>query len=233
MATKVATAPAPPSSSLASKAPIGDGLKAYYQGKIEELELAARDKAATLRRLEAQRNELNSKGEERRRRGGEGGGTDGDDKVMGPRFFKALSAAPAHPRVSVALFSETKAWKRLNRSAERSSHKNARMSEKDSQQVDSGRALLFFFNRVFFSLSSLLSPRLHILAINQPTNSPTPPRGAPAPAGARLLCRRGHQGRGMVFLESEEKEKEPSFDLFSPPFLPTSTSFPFLSFLFF
>lgn len=43
-------------------APMGDGLKAYYQGKIEELELAARDKAATLRRLEAQRNELNSKG---------------------------------------------------------------------------------------------------------------------------------------------------------------------------
>lgn len=43
-------------------APVGDGLKAYYQGKIEELELAARDKAATLRRLEAQRNELNSKG---------------------------------------------------------------------------------------------------------------------------------------------------------------------------
>ena len=39
-------------------------MKAYYEGKIEELELAARDKAATLRRLEAQRNELNSKGEE-------------------------------------------------------------------------------------------------------------------------------------------------------------------------
>lgn len=64
MATKVAV-PAPPSTSSASKAPIGGaGLKAYYEGKIEELELAARDKAATLRRLEAQRNELNSKGEE-------------------------------------------------------------------------------------------------------------------------------------------------------------------------
>ena len=56
MATKVA-------------APVGDGLKAYYQGKIEELEVAARDKAATLRRLEAQRNELNSKGREKRRWG--------------------------------------------------------------------------------------------------------------------------------------------------------------------
>jgi hypothetical protein len=62
MAAKVAAAPA--SAALASKAaaPLGDGLKSYYQGKIEELELASRDKAATLRRLEAQRNELNSKG---------------------------------------------------------------------------------------------------------------------------------------------------------------------------
>ena len=68
MASKVASAPPPPSASFASKAPIGDGLKAYYQGKIEELELNARDKAATLRRLEAQRNELNSKGEEEEER---------------------------------------------------------------------------------------------------------------------------------------------------------------------
>jgi len=82
MATKVATAAAPPSSSLASKAPIGDGLKAYYQGKIEELELAARDKAATLRRLEAQRNELNSKGRKERWRGG--------NRWTGPqRFFQS------------------------------------------------------------------------------------------------------------------------------------------------
>ena len=90
MATKVATAAAPPSSSLASKAPIGDGLKAYYQGKIEELELAARDKAATLRRLEAQRNELNSKG--------------GAERSMGV-FFSckalSLSATPAYPRHAV------------------------------------------------------------------------------------------------------------------------------------
>lgn len=109
MATKVATAPAPPSSSLASKAPIGDGLKAYYQGKIEELELAARDKAATLRRLEAQRNELNSKGEEtRRRRGGEGGGkTDGDGQSDGSPFFSKLSLLRLlNPRLSVVLFAE-------------------------------------------------------------------------------------------------------------------------------
>ena len=40
--------------------PTGDGLKGYYRGKIEELELAIREKANNLRRLEAQRNELNS-----------------------------------------------------------------------------------------------------------------------------------------------------------------------------
>ena len=40
----------------------GDGLKDYYKGKIEELEIAVRDKAHNLRRLEAQRNDLNTKG---------------------------------------------------------------------------------------------------------------------------------------------------------------------------
>ena len=40
----------------------GDGLKEYYKGKIEELEIAVRDKAHNLRRLEAQRNDLNTKG---------------------------------------------------------------------------------------------------------------------------------------------------------------------------
>jgi len=39
----------------------GDGLKEYYKGKIEELEIAVRDKAHNLRRLEAQRNDLNTK----------------------------------------------------------------------------------------------------------------------------------------------------------------------------
>ena len=39
-----------------------EGLKSYYQGKIEEFELAVRDKTQNLRRLEAQRNELNGKG---------------------------------------------------------------------------------------------------------------------------------------------------------------------------
>ena len=41
---------------------VGDGLKSYYKAKIEELELLARDKQHNLRRLEAQRNELNTKG---------------------------------------------------------------------------------------------------------------------------------------------------------------------------
>jgi hypothetical protein len=38
------------------------GIYSYYQGKIEELEVIVRDKTQNLRRLEAQRNELNSKG---------------------------------------------------------------------------------------------------------------------------------------------------------------------------
>lgn len=41
---------------------IGEGLKAYYKAKIEELEIQARDKQLNLRRLEAQRNDLNTKG---------------------------------------------------------------------------------------------------------------------------------------------------------------------------
>jgi hypothetical protein len=40
----------------------GDGLKAYYRAKIEELELQIKDKSHNLRRLEAQRNELNAHG---------------------------------------------------------------------------------------------------------------------------------------------------------------------------
>merc|ERR1712060_643336 len=39
----------------------GDGLKDYYKTKIEALEIQVRDKSNNLRRLEAQRNELNSR----------------------------------------------------------------------------------------------------------------------------------------------------------------------------
>ena len=38
------------------------GLRAYYDAKIEQLEVALRDKTQNLRRLEAQRNELNGRG---------------------------------------------------------------------------------------------------------------------------------------------------------------------------
>ena len=41
---------------------VGDGLRTYYKGKIEELELLIKDKGHNLRRLEAQRNELNASG---------------------------------------------------------------------------------------------------------------------------------------------------------------------------
>jgi 26S proteasome regulatory subunit T6 len=38
------------------------GLKSYYSQKIEELEVILREKEQNVRRLEAQRNEWNSKG---------------------------------------------------------------------------------------------------------------------------------------------------------------------------
>lgn len=40
----------------------GEGLRRYYKAKIEELELQVKEKTHNLRRLEAQRNELNSQG---------------------------------------------------------------------------------------------------------------------------------------------------------------------------
>lgn len=49
------TTPATPAAQTA-------GLTSYYQQKIELLELTVRDKTQNLRRLQAQRNELNSKG---------------------------------------------------------------------------------------------------------------------------------------------------------------------------
>ena len=39
-----------------------DGLKNYYIAKIEELQSVVGDKSQDVRRLEAQRNELNAKG---------------------------------------------------------------------------------------------------------------------------------------------------------------------------
>ena len=42
--------------------PSGPGLQDYLNSKIEELDLAVRDKALNLKRLEAQRNVLNSQG---------------------------------------------------------------------------------------------------------------------------------------------------------------------------
>ena len=44
------------------KVAAGEGLRAYYKGKIEELEIQIRDKQHNLKRMEAQRNELNTQG---------------------------------------------------------------------------------------------------------------------------------------------------------------------------
>ena len=41
------------------------GLSRYYQSKLDELELIVREKANNLRRLEAQRNAMNTKGANR------------------------------------------------------------------------------------------------------------------------------------------------------------------------
>ena len=40
----------------------GEGFKPYYITKIEELQLIVAEKGQNLRRLQAQRNELNAKG---------------------------------------------------------------------------------------------------------------------------------------------------------------------------
>jgi len=46
-----------------TKAPVqGDGLRNYYKSKIEDYELRVKDKSLNLKRLEAQRNELNTQG---------------------------------------------------------------------------------------------------------------------------------------------------------------------------
>lgn len=44
------------------KAGAGAGLREYYESKIAQLELAVRSKQHDLHRMEAQRNELNSRG---------------------------------------------------------------------------------------------------------------------------------------------------------------------------
>ena len=42
--------------------PRGEGIRKYYMTKIDELQMVVTEKSQNLRRLEAQRNELNAKG---------------------------------------------------------------------------------------------------------------------------------------------------------------------------
>ena len=46
--------------------PKGEGFRSYYITKIEELQLIVAEKSQNLRRLQAQRNELNAKGTPKR-----------------------------------------------------------------------------------------------------------------------------------------------------------------------
>lgn len=48
--------------SVAAAGSQAQGIQAYYRSKIQEMEVLVRDKAQNFRRLEAQRNELNTKG---------------------------------------------------------------------------------------------------------------------------------------------------------------------------
>jgi 26S proteasome regulatory subunit T6 len=48
---------------VAVQAPTPAGIKSYYQAKIEAAELLINQKTQNLRRLEAQRNALNARGE--------------------------------------------------------------------------------------------------------------------------------------------------------------------------
>ena len=54
-------ATAKPQLPAASAGTAGSGITNYYQAKIDELEVIVRERTQNLRRLEAQRNELNSK----------------------------------------------------------------------------------------------------------------------------------------------------------------------------
>lgn len=76
---------------------MGDGLKGYYKGKIEELELLIKDKSHNLRRLEAQRNELNTQGQTAlslpwRAPGGQGRRAGGGGRVPGVAERRGLGA---------------------------------------------------------------------------------------------------------------------------------------------
>lgn len=92
-----------------TKAEAKDGLRSYYKAKIEEFEIAVRDKTQNLRRLEAQRNELNTKGE---------------------FFFSPILGSPPFPfpiQTTCALTARKERDGRLTRAAYRREHRSYAM----------------------------------------------------------------------------------------------------------
>lgn len=67
----MAAAVAAPAPGLATQGRATHGVESYYQQRLDEIDLAIRERTENLQRLRAQRNELNSKGacRARRRRG--------------------------------------------------------------------------------------------------------------------------------------------------------------------
>jgi len=63
-ADRMAAAIAAPGPSQVPSPTDTHGVESYYQQKLDEIDLSIRERTENLQRLRAQRNELNSKGEE-------------------------------------------------------------------------------------------------------------------------------------------------------------------------
>jgi hypothetical protein len=83
------------SGAAASPSTVGIGIAAYYQSQIDSANIVIADKTQDLRRLEAQRNDINAKGQQRRaRRGGKTNGTRGRTHDMHIRASSLMCVLP-------------------------------------------------------------------------------------------------------------------------------------------